>query len=359
MSAAKGSTKKKHTKYAKASARKKRRTSSRSRRIAFFLALFLVAVLFLWGYAGSWFVHHSRSWIARHCETWPRIVTAPLLWMGNPVADITDALGWTGHDAVYEYDTEAPEGEVAFAGLPRRVGSPAPGDIRILDRGEFKIGWSDRLRHPVWVAYHVPALAPHKVGPRPNFRKDRDIPASPPAGSYDRSGYDRGHMAPNFAIASRFGESQQRETFLMSNIAPQSPSLNRGVWRNVEHRIAELWTERWGEIWVVVGCVSPTEGHETLSGTDIDVPEKFYQVVVAQDGLDVRAFAVVFDQSVPYDAWPTRSLITIDELEEMTGLDFLPDLPDFIQRPLESELPSRLWPIRPGDIFKHIALRFR
>ena len=125
----------------------------------------------------------------------------------------------------------------------------------------------------------------------------------------------------------------------------------------MEHRIAELWTARWGEIWVIVGCIPSTSG-ETVSGTDIDVPDCYWQVVVAQEGMDVRALAVVFDQTVDWGAWPTRSLVTIDELEEMTGLDFLPDLPEFMQSPLESELPSRLWPIRPRDIFKQIAIRF-
>lgn len=338
-------------------ARKKKRGGSGSRRAALVCAACVLALLSAWAFTGSWYVHHSRSWLSQKGRSWPSIVTVPLMWIGNPVADVTDALGWTGHDAVYEFDEEAPSGEVAFAGTPRRTGAPAPADIRVIDRGEFKIGWSDHLRHPVWVAYHVPAAASHAVGPRPNFRKDRGVPASPPAGAYDRSGYDRGHMAPNYAIASRFGEDMQRETFLMSNIAPQSPSLNRGVWRNLEHRIADLWTKKWGEIWVVVGCISG-DGQETLSGTDIDVPEKFYQVVVAQSGFDVRAFAVVFDQTIDYDAWPTRSLVTIDELEEMSGLDFLPDLPDFIQRPLESELPSRLWPVRTCDIFRQMALRF-
>ena len=59
---------------------------------------------------------------------------------------------------------------------------------------------------------------------------------------------------------------------------------------------------------------------------------------------------------MPWGAWPTRYLITIDELEELTGLDFLPDLPEFIQSPLESELPSRLWPIRRTDALKQILL---
>ncbi len=138
----------------------------------------------------------------------------------------------------------------------------------------------------------------------------------------------------------------------------ETPALNRGVWRQVEHRIADLWTARYGEIWVIVGCISGNRNGETLSGTDIDVPGQFYQIVIAQEGYDIRAFALLFNQEVDWDAWPTRHLVTIDEIEELSGIDFLPDLPGFIQEPLEAELPSRLWPIRKIDAFKQIALRF-
>jgi endonuclease G len=164
-------------------------------------------------------------------------------------------------------------------------------------------------------------------------------------------------MAPNYAIVTRYGEAAQKQTFLMSNIAPQSPALNRSVWRNLEHRIADLWTARYGEIWVIVGALSSSGNRETVSGTDIDVPDAYYQIVVAQEGMNVRAFAVLIEQTVPWRAYAARHLISIDELEELTGLDFLPDLPDFIQRPLESELPSRLWPVRVRDIFRLLALR--
>ena len=334
------------------------RAGKGSRRTVRRLALVLILALAAWITAGVWFVHHARRWIEAKQADWPAFVTAPLLFVGNPVGDITDALAITGHDAVYEYDEQAPVGETLFAGVPRRIGFPAPNDIRVIDRGNFVIGWSDRLRHPVWCAYHVTAEARHELGARPNFTRDRSVAACPAAGAYERSGYDRGHMVPNYAIATRYGADAQKSTFLMSNIAPQTPALNRGVWRQIEHRIADLWTARYGEIWVIVGCVSGDRGGETLSGTDIDVPGKFYQVVVAQEGLDIRALAVLCEQEVPWDAWPTRHLVTIDELEELSGLDFLPDLPSFIQDPLEAELPSRLWPIRGRDLFKQIALRF-
>ena len=74
--------------------------------------------------------------------------------------------------------------------------------------------------------------------------------------------------------------------------------------------------------------------------------------------MDVRALAVLFDQSVGWKDWAARHIVTIDELEKLSGLDFLPELPSFIQQPLEADLPNRLWPIRPQDIFRQIALRF-
>ena len=337
--------------------RKKKKKASRSRRLSAKIGVGLLVVAVLWGFAAEWYVHHPRAWLAQKSSEWPAIATAPLLWFGNPLADITDGLGWTGHDAVYEYDTEAPSGEVTFAGAPRRTGAPAPNDIRVIDRGEFKIGWSPSLRHPVWCAYHVKADCLFEDGKRPSFLIDHDVARAPRPADYTNSGYDRGHMVPNHAIVSRYGDGERRKTFLMGNIAPQSPQLNRGVWRDVEHRIADLWTARYGEIWVVVGCIPSSDG-EKLSGTDIDVPRRFYQVIIAQEGLDVRALAVIFPQNVPWSAWAARNIATIDEIEALTGLDFNPDLPEFIQTPLEADLPSRLWPVRTRDIFRQIMLRF-
>ena len=80
---------------------------------------------------------------------------------------------------------------------------------------------------------------------------------------------------------------------------------------------------------------------------------------MAQEGLDVRAFAVLFDQRVSWHEWAARSLISIDDLEELAGLDFFPDLPGFIQTPLEAELPTRLWPVRLSDVFRLFLLRYQ
>ncbi len=302
-----------------------------------------------------WFVHHPREWLRQKEESLPKFLFSALYWNGNGLGDITDALDITGFDSVYEYDDEPPTGSVFFAGAPKRTGNVQPSDITVLDRGEFAVGWSPSLKRPVWCAYHVTPQKLYEPGKRPNFAKDKEAPNSPDPSDYKRSGYDRGHMVPNHAIESRYGTDDQKKTFLMSNIAPQTPALNQGVWRNVEHRIADFWPAKYGEIWVIVGCV-PNGLGETLSGTDIEVPGRFFQLIVAQSGMDVRALAVIFDQHTPWREWAARHIVSIDELEEETGLDFLPDLPKFIQDPLEAERPNRLWPIRACDVFGLIRL---
>ncbi len=327
------------------------------RRIARWAFPALVLGYALLAYAALSFVHQPKKWRAEREESWPGFAVATLYWVGNGLADITDGLGITGHDVVYDYDTDPPSRSVLFAGAPRRVGNIQPNDITILNRGEFIVGWSPSLRHPVWCAYHVVPDELYQAGKRPNFTKDKEAAQVPSPSAYDHSGYDRGHMVPNHAIESRYGSTEQKKTFMMSNIAPQSAALNRGVWRNLEHRIADFWPARYGEIWVIVGCIPGTE-KETISGSDIDVPSQFFQVVVAQEGMDVRAFAVLFDQNAGWRDWAARSLVTIDELEEIAGLDFLPELPGFIQNPLEAELPTRLWPVRFSDIFRLFMLRF-
>ena len=342
---------------------KDKRSPSLARRIARWTAVAIVASQLVLAGLGDWFVHHPREWIAAKCESLPRFVTTPLLAYGDRVGDFTDALGFTGTDVVYEYDEDAPNGSVFFAGEPKRVSGPAPSDIQVLQRGDFAVAWSPSLKHPVWVAYHVPPRGdssatadPADPLKRPSFQKDRSVESSPSASAYEGSGYDRGHLAPNYAIATRFGEAAQKRTFLMTNIVPQTPSLNRGAWRDVEHRIASLWSGRYGEVWAIVGAL-PGRGERLPSG--VEIPAAFYQVVVAQTEDGVRALAVVLPQNIPQNAYPTRYIVSIAELESLTGIDFLPELDSFIAKPLKAQTPTRMWPVGFLGSLKLIAARFR
>ena len=333
----------------------KKKPMGKARRVAWIASIALALAAVACCAVGDWFVHHPREWLEEHRAFY----TAPLWYFGNRTAFVTDAIGWTGHDAVYDFDEPAPSNAVFFAGAPERTGDPAPKDIVTLQRGEFAIGWSPSLRHPVWAAYHVVKDARFDALKRPNFQKDRSVASCPAAADYARSGYDRGHLVPNRAIVTRYGPDAQEKTFLMTNIAPQRPALNRGPWRELEQRISDLWTARYGEIWVVVGTVSPAAKRTTLENApSIDVPEQFYMLIAAQDDDGVRALAVMLPQTADVDDFPVHGIVTVNELESATGLRFFPDMPKFLAHPLKADRPTRLWPIRLRDIVKLILLRF-
>jgi endonuclease G len=324
------------------------------RRLARIVSLTALGIWLTLSIVGDWYVHHTPDWIKEK----ESLFTKPLEFFGYRFAIFTDAIGITGHDTIYTFDEPPPENQIFFAGAPVRVKSPAPNDVVTITHNEFAVGWSPSLKHPVWAAYHITPDVRHEDMERPNFQKDKSVKNSPPANAYARSGYDRGHMVPNHAIVSRYGAEEQKLTFLMSNIAPQKANLNRGVWREMEHRIADLWTQKYGELWILVGNVSPNQYKQTISGYNINVPDSYYMIIIGQTGDEVRSLAVLFSQETPYGIYPLANIVTIKELEEITGFDFLPDLPKFIQRPLEADRPTRLWPIRLRDIFKLASIRF-
>ena len=321
-----------------------------SRRLSFFFFLFFI----LFSIYANWFVRQSKDLHKNKIKSLPAFIIKPLFSIGEISADLTDSFNLTGKDAICEKPKNHKVGKTFFAGMPAAKSININKDVSIIDKGEFTIAYSEKLHHPVWCAYRIPKEPIYKIDKRPNFKKDKSFKSCPAASSYARTGYDRGHMVPNHAIATRYGVEAQKKTFLMSNIAPQTPELNRGIWREIEHRIADLFTAKYGDIWVIIGAISNSS--ETLSGTNIAVPSAFYQLIAAEDNNKIRALAFIFEQNIPWNVWPRHYIVSIDYLEEITGLDFFNKLDDVTEENLESQIPTRLWPIRFTDAFKALKI---
>jgi endonuclease G len=112
------------------------------------------------------------------------------------------------------------------------------------------------------------------------------------------------------------------------------------VRRRVPHR--RTLARRYGNVWVIVGALS-TPGRTKLP-SGIDVPDAFYQLVVSQENGKLRAFALCMPQTLRRRTPVRTTLISVDDLEKLTGFDFLADLPDDVENRLESQTPTRLWP---------------
>jgi DNA/RNA endonuclease G (NUC1) len=142
-----------------------------------------------------------------------------------------------------------------FGGQP--VSTTYPNPIKIIKNEGFIVGYDEKRMNPAWVAYRI-FKDDIETGPkRPSrFSIDKRTSAKVSHNDYTNSGYDRGHMAPNYAIALRYGVDAQKETFLMSNIVPQSPALNQGPWRELEEDVAREYGNSCGEVWVICSMAS-------------------------------------------------------------------------------------------------------
>ena len=318
-----------------------------------------VSILLLAAYTAlNWFARQDPEFQQKLYRHLPEPVIRRVYYLSNASASVSDFIGVTGSDCFAEFKGGLPVDGPLCGGLPRNMKSrELPKNVQYLKRQGFTVCYSPELRHPLWVAVKVHAGECKPETPRPSFKRDPVAGNCPAPDDYAKSGYDRGHMAPNRAIAICYGPEAQRESFLLSNICPQRPGMNRGPWRKMEHMVADIWPERFGDIYVISGAHSDDKSEYLKS--KVNIPDGFYKIVVAQRDGRIYAMAVYMSQGTGYGAFPRTKLVSIDEIEKMTGLDFLSDLPDEVERELESRRATRLWPASWRGCIKLVAAHFR
>lgn len=234
-------------------------------------------------------------------------------------------------------------GDIVYGGEPERGAFPHA--IRPLYNTAYAVGYCDAVDNPVWAAYRVFDLKERpQLGRRPeSFMPDNRTSARVEPGDYTGSGYDRGHMAPNYAIGTRYGHQAQEETFFMSNVCPQRHRLNAGLWKDLELKVADNYTGRFGQVWVIDGPIfGPLDRAERLHGK-VPVPEAFYMMVIQQREDGVRVLPVIIDQEAPGSGDLGRYLTTVADIEKRTGLNFFPKLDRAAQAKLEAVRPDAIW----------------
>ena len=236
---------------------------------------------------------------------------------------------------------------IVFGGEPRgRAGAGSEVEFEELKNDAYDAGYSERRRDPLWVAYHVKynPQAVHIDRPK-KFSPDTRTSALVKESDFTRSGYQRGHMAPNEAIMESFGGDAQLQTFLLSNVCPQAPELNEHVWERLEKDERE-YAKGDGEVWVIDG---PVFGDLNGASTDrlasgIAVPVAFYKILMDHSGGcggSVRVFAVIMPQDVKGTELPQQFLTSVSKIEEETHLEFLWKL----DAGTRAELENKVWPM--------------
>ncbi len=216
-----------------------------------------------------------------------------------------------------------------YGGAPRaRAGSGDEAVFEVLKNDGYIVGYSEARRDPLWSAYRVFHVAMPNHLPRPSgFSPDLRTTDRVKESDFTGSGYDRGHMTPNEAIMEDYGAEGQLQTFLLSNICPQAPELNRHVWERLEVD-ERKYADSCEEVWVIDGPIFTdlNGGTTPRLASGIAVPAAFYKILIDEQdhaGGSPRVFAVIMPQGVKGTELPQQFLTTVAEIEKETHLEFL------------------------------------
>lgn len=212
---------------------------------------------------------------------------------------------------------------------------------QLVRRVGYSLKYAEPYELPAWVAYKLESgqirggeERENEFMPDPVIRTGTAVSAD-----YTRSGFDRGHMAP----AADFKNSYQvmKETFYMSNICPQDPQFNRGIWLDLE-KMVRVWAVKYDKVYVVTGPVLK-KGLPTIGRVNkVAVPQQFFKVVLYVKPPYVKGIAFLMDNK-PSNAPLSSFVVSIDAVERLTGIDFFPRLPDSIERRVEAKSNAKEW----------------
>ena len=145
---------------------------------------------------------------------------------------------------------------------------------QVIERKRYNVCYSYKDKLPLYVVYQVKGEDNGCKNPRPHkFKYDNTITNKYRAKDqfYKRTGYDRGHLMPNAVINCDI--KAQKETFILSNVAPQNPKMNRSTWKNLETYVRELSKKY--DVWVQTGIIPGIESKK-MKG-QITYPMFFYK----------------------------------------------------------------------------------
>jgi DNA/RNA endonuclease G (NUC1) len=232
----------------------------------------------------------------------------------------------------------------------------------LLHQREWLTWYDGDLRVPLWVAYELTRADAVATRPRRNcFRQDPRLSAefSATCEDYDRDPFDRGHIIPRSDLNRSL--TAMANSFILSNMAPQFANFNRigKVWEVLENKVRR-WAISTGKIYVISGSVFDRDG-DGRRDRDADaqragetrrvaVLSHFYKIIihVRPNGfIDTISFLLPHDnvsESNP-DAYLRSHIVSIDEIEAVTGIDFFPDIEDAREAATESFEAPGLWQV--------------
>lgn len=209
----------------------------------------------------------------------------------------------------------------------------------------YTLLYDEEHEQPRWVAYHLSREELYgSYDRRDDFRTDPSIlSGSATLDDYRSSGYDRGHLIP--AADLSWSEEAMSGSFYLSNMSPQVGDFNRGIWSKLEATV-RTFADIEGAVYVATGPVLADGPYKTIGKSKVSVPNAYYKVVLDYQEPEYKAIGFVLpNEGSKKDL--QKFAVSIDEVEELTGIDFFYRLKDAEEVKLEGSVDVSLWDFSP------------
>ncbi|MBC8004816.1 MAG: DNA/RNA non-specific endonuclease [Verrucomicrobia bacterium] len=204
----------------------------------------------------------------------------------------------------------------------------------------FTLSYNEQYEQANWVYYSLTDQMVRKSEAErsSSFKEDKKVKSgSAKSSDYSRSGYDRGHLCP--AADMDFDPVAMKESFLMSNVSPQEPDFNRGIWKQLEETVRD-WAIQEKLLYIVTGPIF-NDNKGFIGQSEVLVPGYFFKVIY--DPTDQPKMIAFVMPNQASDRPLTEYAVPIDEAERLTGFDFFSQLPDNQEIKLESTVLLAGW----------------
>ena len=217
--------------------------------------------------------------------------------------------------------------------------SSTTGDI--VHHDHYSLSYSEAFEQAEWVAYRLQrSHLTDDLRERPDFIEDPKVKTkSADWRNYRGSGYDRGHLCP--AGDRRFSELAYNETFYTSNISPQLPDFNAGIWNDLEKQV-RIWCKKYDELIIITGGVLES-GLPGIGQEDVSVPDWYYKIIARGSGDDFKVVAFLIPHEPLFDSYD-KYMVPVDRVEQKTGIDFFTRMDEEITEKAERSINREAWP---------------
>ena len=199
---------------------------------------------------------------------------------------------------------------------------PYSTNSNIIKHDYFTLSYNEEHEQAEWVAYRLKSTSFSGVNRTNDYREDPSV-SSGSASPYDyrKSGYDRGHLASAESMSKNY--TAMSESFYMSNMSPQDPGFNRGIWKRIESKV-RYWTELSDSLHIVTGPLLKNPVKK-IGKNRVSVPNAFYKTILVYKKGKMTGFAFLVP-NVKSNQSIYKYLTTINEIENLTDIDFYPNL---------------------------------